>query len=199
MRIVRASFVALAALLVAPSLLAEDAKPPADRGAARARGKRKTKDAGPEASFPGFQMLPAGGSRVFVDVSRKVEVTEHVSPGLVTYALKGVHLDSGNDQNPLETYYYNTPVVRARLKRVKVKKDNEVDLVIQTRGDAQPTFRVVEQKGGSMRLEVDFPAGTFATDKDPPPPPVTDKKIKLRKTAATAQSAGTPKVKGPKP
>lgn len=199
MLLVRASLIALAAALAAPNAFAQDPKPTGDKTAQKQRAatKKKAKDPGPEASFPGFEMLPDGGSRVFVDITRKVEVVEHVSPGLVTYTLKGVHVPSSNDQNALETYYYNTPVVRAKLRKAK----KETDLFIQLRGDAQPTFRIVDMRSGAVRLEVDFKPGSFAaSEKDPPPATVVDRdKPRTKKKGGGQNAPSPPPAKGPKP
>src|SRR5262245_4373393 len=59
------------------------------------RGRKRSKPAavqpqGPVATYPGFKMLEDGGSRVFVEISRKVEITEHKAEGRVTYRMKGV-------------------------------------------------------------------------------------------------------------
>jgi hypothetical protein len=180
MRIAWLGTALVAASLTAGTLArAEDPKPgapaakaataPQPRRAARAKGKKDKESLG-VAQFPGFQMLPDGSSRVFVDISRKVDVTEHVAAGFVTYELKDSRIEATNDLNPIETYYFNTPVIRARLRRDK--KDKDLSLVISLRGEAKPTYRVNEMRDGSVRLEVDFPPGNYVTagrDIEPPP------------------------------
>ena len=165
------SLVVIASLLASPLALAQekaagaDAKAPA-APAWKAKKKKATKDPGPIAHFPGFEMLPDGGSRVFVDVTKKIEVTEQIAAGTVTYVLKDTNVESYNDLHALETYYHPTPVIRVRLRRVK----KETSLHIALRGDVKPTYRIVEQRDGGVRLEVDFPPGAAGKDGDPIPP-----------------------------
>ena len=53
--------------------------------------------AGPLATFPGFEQLPDGGSRLFVQLSQTVAVEERRAQGSVTYVLRGAHLRVNND------------------------------------------------------------------------------------------------------
>src|SRR5688572_11203795 len=65
-------------------------QPEKPRQARKPAGKRAQAGADrPVATFPGFRMLPDGGSRVFVQVSGKVGVAESKAEGRVVYRLKG--------------------------------------------------------------------------------------------------------------
>src|SRR5687768_50842 len=56
------------------------------------RTQRAVGRAGPLATFPGFEQLPDGGSRLFVHLTQAVPVEERRATGSVTYVLKGAHL-----------------------------------------------------------------------------------------------------------
>jgi hypothetical protein len=131
---------------------------PKTTGKRAARGK-KTEHTGPFATMPGFTMRPDGTSVIFVDLTAPPQIEEHAGRGFVTYVLKDTEVDRANNKNPLETAFYDTPVLRARLR--SVKKEPDAELAIELRADVKPTYKVITEKGLS-RLEVSFPAGKFA-------------------------------------
>ena len=187
MRITRLATLLLAAALGLAVLPTAAHADPKDKKTAAQKRKKKEKDPGTIARFPGFETKDDGGSRIFVDVSRSIQVQEHSSGLFLTFNMGDVHIEAGNDKNALETYFHNTPVLRARLKRHK--KDTVLE--IQLRADAKATSRVVETKQGTFRLEVDFAAGSFAGSKDRDRPPAgskapesDDKKKKSKKLGA---------------
>jgi hypothetical protein len=163
-----------------------------------ARGKKTAKAQGPVARYLGLEMLPSGGSRIFVELSGQPTVTEHDTPGQVSFLMENTHVDVHNNENSLETYYHNTPVLRARLHHTK----KDVELAITLRADSKPTFKLVEGRNGTYRLEVDFPPGTFAPSNDasaePPPPSPTPRKETTTRAPSRTMKAPTPKV-GPVP
>lgn len=131
------------------------AKPKA--AAARRAGKPKGRSQAPEAqrpfaTFPGFRMLPSGGSRVFVQVHGKVDVAESKAEGRVVYRLKGATAIATN-RFPLITAFFATPVTRVQL----VDQGDDLDMVIELRSRADPTYRVIETEQGIV-VQVDFPA-----------------------------------------
>ncbi len=128
----------------------------------RARTLKKHK-AGPIATFPGFEQLPDGGSRVFVTLSSQVPVEERKAQGSVTYVLKGAHVQLHNNTNALVTVHFNTPVSRAKL----VPSGNDLLLVIDLRAAAQPTWKMNEAQDKTAMLQVDFPKGDYLTGVDP--------------------------------
>ncbi len=111
----------------------------------------------PIATFPGFEMLPDGGTRVFVQVSKNVAVEERHGSSSLTYVLKGAHVLKRNNTNPLVTIHMNTPVASARL----VPSGSDVDFVVTLRASSTPTWKVAQSGDGASRLEIDFPKGTF--------------------------------------
>jgi hypothetical protein len=108
------------------------------------------------ATFPGFEILPDGGSRVFVELTRNTTVTEKREARLLTYVLHGAQVRIYNNEHALVTVHFNTPVSRARIYPVH----GDVVLSIELRADAPSTYRMVEGGDGST-LQVDFPKGSF--------------------------------------
>jgi hypothetical protein len=134
------------------------------------------------AKVTGFEMLADGGSRLFVQLSRQVDVDQtkdtaandaprHGRHGRaakqgpraaltrLTYVLKGTELSRSNDENSLETMHFNTPVVRARLQ----PSGRNVRFVILLRADVTPTMKVVPAKDNGAMLQIDFPQGSYVT------------------------------------
>lgn len=184
---------ALALSFVAPAALAEEGAKP-KLGAARLGAKKiaKAKDPGTIARFPGFEAKDDGGSRIFVDLNRSAVVTDHASGLFLTYSLGDVHIEAGNDKNALETYFHNTPVLRARLRRHK--KETVLEIVL--RAESTATHRVVETKFG-YRLEVDFPPGKFGAQKDRDTPPEGPKRPKEEKKKGKGPTAAAKKPANP--
>ena len=130
------------------------------RGPAQANARRFVRNTrGPLATFPGFEQLPDGGSRRFVQLSQNVPVEERRAQGSVTYVLKGAHLRVNNDANALVTVHFNTPVFRARL----TPSGNDLLFILELRSAASPTFKVADNQDKSSTLQIDFAKGDFIT------------------------------------
>jgi hypothetical protein len=111
----------------------------------------------PVATLPGFEQLPDGGSRLFVDLSSQVPVEERRAPGSVTYVLKGAQVTHHNNTNALVTVHFNTPVYRARL----VPSGSDLLFVVELRDPkAAPAFKM-SAKGQGGILTVDFGKGEY--------------------------------------
>jgi len=154
---------ACAALLLAP--LAHADAPPASPAKTRHKAKKKKDDKekpsqGPAASSPGFRLLPDGKTRVTVEISEKVKITEHKAAGRITYRLDTVRVPLPTNRLPLLTTYFPTPVSRIQLVQNKV----DTDLVIELRAPSTPSYQIVESPRGIV-LQVDFPPAA------PPPAP----------------------------
>lgn len=135
------------------------ASPP--RGAvARPRAARRAKVAAPIlapgtpiATYPSFRLLDDGSSRVTLEVTRKVAVTEHKAKGRVVYSFAGAAVTGNNTRLGLPTGFFHTPVERVEA----VGQGGGVDLVIELREDVQPTYRLLDTPRGSSVIQVDFP------------------------------------------
>jgi hypothetical protein len=111
----------------------------------------------PVATLPGFEMLPDGGSRVFVEVTRKVDVEERRAARVLTYVLKGARIVYRNNENPLVTVHFNTPVSQARL----LPSGRDLLLSVDLRADTAVTWKMVAGDDGGGMLQLDFPKGSF--------------------------------------
>jgi hypothetical protein len=147
----------------AQSAPAVSAQPPAlsshtpalvSRPGARAARSHYT---GPIATLPGFEMLPEGGSRLFVEISQLVGVEEKKTQRTLTYVLKGAHVAHRNNENALVTVHFNTPVIRARL----LPSGRDLLFSVDLRADTAPAWKIVNEDDGSATLRIDFPKGSF--------------------------------------
>ncbi len=202
----RPSLVAAALVCIAPAALAQETPPPekpaapppaapaspqgqaaapapprAPRAQSRLR-RKKGRARNPNAAiatFPGFRMRQGGGSEVYVELSRKVEITEHKAQGRLTYRMKAVEAPTRTNRLPLLTGFFRTPVSRVQLVEVDAE---DMDLVIELRAPTEATHKVVETEGGQV-LVVTFPelasipAGAIVAAPAPP--------AKTRSTATT--------------
>jgi len=143
---------------------------PATRRAVRKQQRPRTAPVinGPVATYPGFKMLADGTSRVFVEVSRKVDITEHKAQGRVVYRLKGVSVPIRTNRLALLTGFFASPIGRIQL----VAEGDDMDLVIDLRAPSTPQHKIIESEGGIV-LQVDFPklAGQPAPAQTAAPPP----------------------------
>jgi hypothetical protein len=114
------------------------------------------------ATYPGFKLLRDGTSRVFVEVSKKVDITEHKAQGRVTYRMKGVSAPIRTNRLALLTGFFSTPVGRIQL----VEEGSDVDLVIELRAPSDAQHKVIDSEGGIV-LQVDFPKPAGAVGQAP--------------------------------
>ena len=159
------------------------------------------KDAGVVAQWPGFRMTPDGGSEVMIEFSKTIAApTEHKAAGVITYVFKGAHVTKYNNENPLLTVHFNTPLISARL----VPKGSELHLVIELRAgvDATPTTGTrAPSEGTGQQFFVSFAKGSYLPPGDDEPwsskPTAKSeegKPIKVTpKTATTTTTTGTGK------
>jgi hypothetical protein len=112
---------------------------------------------GPLATFPGFEQLPDGGTRLFVQLNQSVPIEERRAQGSITYVMKGAHLRVRNDANALVTVHFNTPVFRARL----APSGNDLLFILELRAAATPTFKLTDNQDKTATLQIDFAKGDF--------------------------------------
>jgi hypothetical protein len=150
---------------------------PAAATAAPVHHARMVRHAGEAlATFTGFEMLADGGSRLFVQLDKTVEVEQakdvEVAPrahgrkgkraaaaatNRLVFTFKGAELEHFNDSHSLETMHFNTPILRARLEPA----GRNLRLVVVLRADATPTLKSVPAKDNGSIVQIDFPQGTY--------------------------------------
>ena len=111
----------------------------------------------PVAWFPGFLRLQNGGTRVFLEVSKRVDVSETRTDGRIVFRLKGAAAPDRTNRLPLLTGWIATPVDRVQL----VEAGSDTDLVIELREKVEFVQRIVETPRGIV-LQVDFPPSVRA-------------------------------------
>ena len=90
-------------------------------------------------------MLADGGSRVFLQVNGKVEVTESKTDRRLVYRMKGVQAIQTN-RFPLVTSFFVTPVAKVQL----VGRGHNLDMVIDLR--EAPFYWLEQYKGTAQKL-----------------------------------------------
>jgi hypothetical protein len=136
-----------------PTAAASSERLPAKSTARPPRGRSRT----PDAILPGFETLADGSTRLFIEFSQPVTYDAKVSPGAITYVVKGARVDKRNNYNPLVTVDFNTPVTSARL----VPHGRDLWFVVALRADVQPTVTMDAAKDGGAVLRIEFPKGDY--------------------------------------
>lgn len=144
------------------------------------------------AQWPGFRMTEDGGSEVMVEFSKAVAPpTRFEAAGTVTYVFKGAIVLKHNNQNPLLTGHFNTPVVSARL----VPKKGELHLVIDLRAAAAAGAASGMRAGsdpGTMQFYAKFPAGSYVPKDADDEPMLGPSSVKLKGTGKDATKTEVP-------
>ncbi|MCS6901481.1 MAG: hypothetical protein RMJ98_08210 [Myxococcales bacterium] len=185
MRIASPLVATVALLLITSVALAQGkslAPPPAK--VQQAKKKKEDQPEGPVATLLGFEALPGGSSRIYVELSESVTVTQHEAQGQIVFVLENAQIQTSNTENALELSYHNTPVLRAKLRRARLDKQDkkarkggrDVELLLEMKAEVKPMHRLVEGRKGTYRLEVEFPAGSGSGSDAPSPPPPSKKK-----------------------
>jgi hypothetical protein len=146
------------------------------------------------AQWPGFRLTEDGGSEVMVEFSSNpASPTEHKAAGSVTYVFKGAHVIKHNNQNPLLTVHFNTPVMSAKL----VPKKGELHLVVDMRpgANAAPTMGMrASSDGDGQQFFVKFPSGSWlpagAENEEIGPAPT--QKLKAKGSGETTEKKDAP-------
>jgi hypothetical protein len=129
-------------------------------------------------TWPGFQMQPDGGSRVFLQSTAPLATQAAMANDrLLVVDLGDAGVAGPNNRRPLYTSYFNTPVTRVEIKRTKKR----ITLELTLRAPVQPRISTEQAKSGYYFVYIDFPPGTYvaapapaaAAPNAPPPPPVT--------------------------
>lgn len=107
----------------------------------------------PTVTWPGFQMTPGGGSRVFVQTTVEVKPELKREGGAFLLVIPGVSLPPGNARLPLDTHFFKTPVQRVHAKQ---QADGSVVITIQIKGKVEPKLRVEKAPNGYFFTYVEF-------------------------------------------
>ena len=108
-------------------------------------------------TWPGFQMLPDGSSRVFVQTSVQVEPEIKRDGDGVQVFLPHVSLPPGNARLALATHYFNTPVESVRA----VARGQGVVVLLAMRAKMLPILRTERAASGYFFTYLEFPPGNY--------------------------------------
>ncbi len=111
-----------------------------------------------QVTFTGFHEFEDGSARIWVRLTKAVNVEERAAKGKVTFVLKGAKVPGRNNKNPLITSHFTSSVMSARLLATK----HDAELVIALKQDVSPKHRVVSRPDGTISVQIDFPAPTAA-------------------------------------
>ncbi|MFT3922741.1 MAG: hypothetical protein QM778_09420 [Myxococcales bacterium] len=125
--------------------------------------------AGAQVTWPGFQVLEDGGTRVFVqtNVAVQPELKKDGQNWLVV--IPGVSLPKGNARLPLDTHFFNTPVTSARMqplhsagkRRRKHQVGTGVTVLLEMRAPVTPKLRTEKAPNGYFFTYIEFAAGKY--------------------------------------
>ncbi len=103
-------------------------------------------------TWPGFQMTPDGGSRVFVQTAVPVKPELRRAGAGFVVVIPGVTLPAGNARLAMDTQYFKTPVQRVQMKQT----GNAVTVTIDVKGKTKPTLRTEKAANGYFFTFVEF-------------------------------------------
>lgn len=112
-------------------------------------------------TWPGFSPLGDGGSRFFVQTTVPMQPEVRTEEGRVVVLFRNTAIHLTNSRRWLETRFFNTPVLRARLER----RRRDMALVMRMRSGAavQPRVSTEAAPGGNFHyVYIDFPPGDYA-------------------------------------
>jgi hypothetical protein len=125
---------------------------------ARPRGRTaRANEADSDAIMPGFETLGDGSTRLFVELTKSVSYDAKAGRTTITFVLKRTRIDRRNNQNPLVTVHFNTPVASARL----VPHGRDVWFVVGLRANTSPTWSMDAKADGTATLHIAFPKGDY--------------------------------------
>ncbi len=117
-------------------------------------------------TWPGFTALGDGGSRFFVQTTDAVRPEVRVEEGRVVLLFPNARVHVRNSTRWLETRFFNTPVVRARLER----RGRDMAFVLHLRSAVVPQVSTEPEPNGAFHyVYVDFPPGDYAPVVTPAP------------------------------
>ena len=112
-------------------------------------------------TWPGFSPLGNGGSRFFVQTITPVVPELSVEQGRVVLLFRNTTIHLTNSRRWLETRFFNTPVLRARLER----RGRHMALVMLLRPGVslRPAVSSEAAPGANFHyVYIDFPPGAYA-------------------------------------
>lgn len=111
-------------------------------------------------TWPGFQVLANGGSRVFIQTSVPVSPSLKREGSHWNVSLPGVSLPSGNARLPLDTSFFNTPVKSVHARPQK-GAGVVIEVELRAKLSVEPNLHSEKAQNGYFFVYLDFPAGNY--------------------------------------
>lgn len=112
-------------------------------------------------TWPGFAPLGDGSSRFFVQTTEPMQPEVRQEAGRVVILFRNTSIHLRNSSRWLETRFFNTPVLRARLERRR--RDMALVLVMRSGVTATPRLNGEAAPGGNFHYTyIDFAPGDYA-------------------------------------
>ncbi|MBN2343626.1 MAG: hypothetical protein JXX29_19365 [Deltaproteobacteria bacterium] len=108
-------------------------------------------------TWPGFFMTADGGSRIFIQTTAPLEYKQKTSKKKIVLTFKDTKVHLSNNQNPLVTLHFNTPLRKAYLKKYKKK----TELILELKTKTTPAISQSTDADGYSYLFIDFPPGQY--------------------------------------
>ncbi len=140
--------------------------------------------AGTWVTWPGFFLRPDGGSRIFLQTTVQVQYQIEQKKKRIVIKLQDAEIFLSNNQNPLVTTHFNTPVKRTFLKK---KRKKPAELVIELKVDISPVASQTVDRDGYHYMFIDFPPGTYPRERAPSIRPAFTGPASTSKTIAAAE------------
>ena len=122
-------------------------------------------------TWPGFEQRQGGSSRFFLQVSSLIVTEQSSSNNRFELILRNASTHVRNTTRWLETRFFNTPVLRARVER----RRRDLAVVFQMRANVTPQVSTAPGAGGFHFIFIDFPSGNYgpsAAERDTNPLPL---------------------------
>jgi len=132
------------------------------------------------------------GSRFFVQVSGDVRMETHREEGRIVVLIRNARIHLANNRNPLESRFFNTPVVRAYLER----RGRNVAFVMDLRADVQPQVEIREAAGDYRFIVASFAAGNFVARPTPAAPANDNADVRLPSNMQELDNERPPSLQG---
>lgn len=119
---------------------------------------QKARKGPPKITWPGFQMLPDGSSRVFIQSTAPIDAKVlPAADGKFELALPGARVTEQTNRLPLDTRYFNTPVTRVSLSVARSGATLELDL----RASVTPHVASRRSSSGYYFTFIELPKGRY--------------------------------------
>ncbi len=133
-------------------------------------GRRPRHGRTPLVTWLGFQPLPGGAARIFVQIDREVPTAQQIQAGALVISLEGARAAHSNMRRFLDTRFFPTSVERVALEPARRRPGTRrrapqgLELIVRFKGPAAPrrelAAAMAPAKDGFTYLIVDIPRPT---------------------------------------